>query len=549
MFDLRDTKEYIQTFLKIQTKDSRIIYFKMNEPQHELLKIIERERAAGNPVRIIILKARQMGFSTVTEAVIFQDTVTRFNVKSAIITHKSEATNNLFDMNKLFYDELPSGLKPMIKKSNSKELIFENPTSDKEEKKKRPGLRSKIKCFTAGAKGVARSETIINLHVSEYAFWEGKKGTTKAQTLNGALQAVPNLPETLVVIESTANGWEEFKEMWDDAVEGTSGFIPVFFPWWAMREYRMPYDGFELTKEEMKLKQKYDLDNEQLTWRRWCIKTNCNNDTEFFKQEYPSCPEEAFITTGNPVFDVQKIIDRIDKIRHRQPLKTGRFEYKKEGDQIIQESIRWRDDEKGEIRIFEEPQARTPYSGGGDTAGDGSDYFTGIISNNITMNQAATLKHQFDEDLYAEQMYCLGLYYNEALLAPEINYSTHPIKVLQKLGYPNLYRRVNIQNISEKTEDKIGWRTDQITRPVIIAELVTFVREHAELINDIEVLREMLNFIKNDQGRPEARAGQHDDLVMAYAINVHVRQYQRMELYEDTEEVESDYDSFLNYGR
>jgi hypothetical protein len=549
MINLKNTKEYIQTFLRIKTKDNRITYFVLNDPQDDLLKIIEAERAAGRPVRIIILKARQMGFSTVTEAVIFQDTVTRFNVNSAIITHKSDATDNLFNMTNLFYEELPDGMKPMIKNSNAKALVFANPTSDKVAKKKRPGLRSKIKCFTAGAKGVGRSETITNLHVSEFAFWEGKKGTTKAQILQGVMQAVPNLPGTLVIIESTANGWEEFKEMWDDAVEGISGFIPVFYPWHAMKTYRMKYDGFELTKEEKKLKAKYNLDDEQLTWRRWCIKTNCNNDIDTFKQEYPSCPEEAFITTGNPVFDVQKVIDRIEKIRQKKPLRIGRFEYKKDGEQIITNSIKWHEDEHGEIKIFEEPQKRTPYSGGGDTAGDGSDFFTGIISNNITMNHAATLKHQYDEDLYAEQMYCLGLFYNEALLAPEINYSSHPIKVLQKLGYPNLYRRVNIQNISEQTEDKIGWRTDQVTRPVIIAELVTFVREHVDLINDIEVLREMLNFIKNKDMRPEARPGQHDDLVMGYAINVHIRQYQRMELYEEPEESDSDYQSFLDYGR
>ena len=203
MFDLRNTRDYIQTFLRIKTKDNRVIYFTLNEPQDDLMKIIEAERAAGRPVRVIILKARQMGFSTETEAVIFHDTVTRENVNSAIITHKSEATDNLFNMTKLFYDELPEGMQPMIKKSNSKELLFENPTSDKKAKKRRPGLRSKIKCFTAGAKGVARSDTITNLHVSEYAFWEGKKGVSKAQTLSGALQAVPNLPWTLVVIESS----------------------------------------------------------------------------------------------------------------------------------------------------------------------------------------------------------------------------------------------------------------------------------------------------------------------------------------------------------
>ena len=141
------------------------------------------------------------------------------------------------------------------------------------------------------------------MHISEYAFWPPN---TKKSTLTGILQAVPNDPKTFVAIESTANGFDHFKELWDQAVAGESGFTPLFFAWYELPEYAMPYDGFELTEEEKQLQAAYNLTLDQLTWRRWCIEANCSGDVDLFKQEYPSCPEEAFLMTGRPVFDNEK---------------------------------------------------------------------------------------------------------------------------------------------------------------------------------------------------------------------------------------------------
>jgi hypothetical protein len=384
--------------------------------------------------------------------------------------------------------------------------------------------------------------------VSEYAFWEGKGTTSKAMILQGVLQSVPALPNTMVVIESTANGYDEFKELWDDAVEGISGYTPLFFPWFEMPEYTMPYTGFELTAEEREIRAKHGLTNDRLEWRRWCIKTNCNNDVNVFKQEYPSSPEEAFIITGSPVFDAGKIVARLDALRHTEPLAVGRFVYRKKGDVIDPDSIKWTDNALGEIRIFECPKERTPYVIGGDTAGEGSDFFTGICLDAITMKQAATLRHQYDEDLYAEQMFCLGIHYNGALLSPEINFSIYPVKVLQRMSYPHIYVRMALGDMSEAAESRFGFRTDMVSRPLIIAELTEYVREHTALIGDRVVLREMLDFVRNDKGRPEAREGRHDDLVMAYAIAVHVRQYQRQTLFENEPEDTSGISEIANYG-
>ncbi|MEG2939763.1 MAG: hypothetical protein RR829_05995, partial [Oscillospiraceae bacterium] len=208
---LRAARGYIERFLKIRSKDNRIIPLKLNAPQEKLFSEISRISQKGIPVRILILKARQMGFSTLTEAIIFHRTVTRENVNSLIIAHKEEATTNLFNMAKLFYDNLPAILRPARRASNAKELIFESTAKSVSEKCKAPGLRSKIKCMSAGGDGVGRSDTFSNVHISEYAFWGGDKRAT----LSGLMQSVPHNAGTLVIIESTANGYDDFKNMWD----------------------------------------------------------------------------------------------------------------------------------------------------------------------------------------------------------------------------------------------------------------------------------------------------------------------------------------------
>ena len=179
-----NTKKYIESCLKIKTKEMSVEPFILNEPQQKYYDAVKKLHEQGKPVRIIILKARQMGFSTLTEGLIFKRTSTKNNVNSGIVAHKEEATTNLFNMSQLFYECLPEPLKPQIKKSNAKELIFDN--------KDGTGLKSKIKCMTAGGNGIGRSDTFQNLHISEYAFWKGDK----RNTLAGLLQSVPDIPES-----------------------------------------------------------------------------------------------------------------------------------------------------------------------------------------------------------------------------------------------------------------------------------------------------------------------------------------------------------------
>ena len=395
-----NTKKYVENFIKIRNKAGKIIHLKLNKPQMKLYNIIKECKKNNKPVRIIILKARQMGFSTATESFLFKDTVTKFNRRTGIITHLDTATTNLFNMSKLMYEQLPQELKPSVKASNAKELIFDND--------KGTGLKSIIKCMTAGTSGVGRSDTFDNLHLSELAFWQGDV----KETLTGLLQAVPNLPDTMVIIESTANGYEMFKEYWDAAVNGESDFIPLFVPWFEMNEYSMKYSGFQLTNEEQKLKDRYSLTNDQLEWRRWCIRNNCSGDVEQFHQEYPSNPEEAFISTGNCIFDKEQISLRLKEAP--KPLFSGYFTYNEEAAlKGIMADVKFVKDRNGCIKIYEVPNNFNKYAIGGDTAGDTKgDFFTGYVVDAKTHKQVARLKMQTDEDLYSKQMYCLGYYYH-----------------------------------------------------------------------------------------------------------------------------------------
>ncbi|WP_458407784.1 hypothetical protein, partial [Anaerotignum sp.] len=321
---LADPKKYIESYLQIQTKENKIVPFRLNSAQIRLYELIMKLQAEGKPVRIIILKSRQMGFSTLTEALIYYRTATRKNTNSFIITHVDDATTNLFNMFKLYQEKNP--MRPMQKNSNAKELLFENPTKNERDKKRQPGLKSKVRCATAGGKGVGRSFTLTNVHASEIAFWPGEINKTFA----GLSQAVPATADSMIIIESTANGFNFFKNMWDKAVAGENEYIPFFAAWFEMEEYRRPYNGEMLTEEEEELKKIFGLDNEQIMWRRWCIRNNCDNDINMFHQEYPATPEEAFIATGSCVFDSKAIVIRLKMLENEPAPRRGRFVYKEE---------------------------------------------------------------------------------------------------------------------------------------------------------------------------------------------------------------------------
>lgn len=224
---------------------------------------------------------------------------------------------------------------------------------------------------------------------------------------------------------------------------------------------------------------------------------------------------------GKTVFDARAIQARLEAIP--KPLKVGYFAYDYDGLQIT--NIKWVNDRNGYIKLYQLPNtpAFTEYCIGGDTAGEGSDFFTGHVLDAKTGEQVATLRHQFDADQYAKQMYCLGKYYRDALIGIEANFDSYPIMELQRLGYVKQYVRVAQDTYTGKTEKRYGFKTTSLTRPTIISRLIEIVREHCYLLNDKETLEELLTIVRNEKGRIEAPEGGHDDMMMGLAIAHEIR--------------------------
>lgn len=521
--NLRNPREYCEALLKIRTKEQKLAPLRFNEAQEHLYGVIREQARQGKPIRIIVLKGRQEGISTVTEGLMFQDAATRANVKTLIVAHDASATANLFKMNKLFYDCMPARMQPMRKNSNAKELVFENPTKDLREKQRRPGLRSSIRCQTAGSGSVGRSDTLTNVHISEYAFWP----KDKEDLLLGIMQSVPNDPSTMVVIESTANGYDHFKELWDGAVNGDNEWVPVFLPWYMEQGYRMAVTGAEAwTEEEQQLRRDFGLDEEQLAWRRWCIKANCGGSVDKFRQEYPNTPAEAFLLSGTPFFDNQALAVR--QMHAPAPESVGWFVYD-EPEEQGEKPRNWtfRPAADGAVRIWKQPEKGVPYVLGGDTAGEGSDCFTAFVLDNRTGEQVAELQQRQSEILYARQVYCLGMYYGGALAAIEVNFSTYPERKLEEWGYPKLYERERFDTYANTMVKAFGWVTSPATRPQVLAELHTVMEEAPQLIRSRWTLGEMIVFVYDKNRKPQAAEGQHDDLVLAAAITHTARRQQR----------------------
>jgi hypothetical protein len=258
-------------------------------------------------------------------------------------------------------------------------------------------------------------------------------------------------------------------------------------------------------------------------------------------QEYPNTPEEAFIATGKQVFDQEKLVRRkaeLKKYYEEYPPTRGKisFEYDENLQIILTDTIRFIECDNGNIWMYEPPNKGYPYCLGGDIAEGGLDFSSGHVVNNITGNEAAVWHDHMDTDMYAKEMYCLGWLYNKALIGIEVNFDKHPTKELQRLKYPNLYFRESIDSVTRDKLQKYGFLTGSNTRPILVDKLIELVRDNIHLINHIQEIEEMLVFVRNEQGKPCAMEGKHDDLVMGRGITECIRTQGKLRVDITTEE-------------
>jgi len=488
---------YAKAALSIRTKEGEIAPLKLNPAQKILDDAVQKQLQAEGKIRIIILKARQQGLSTYTGGYLYYAVSQEKARKAMVITHHADSTRALFDLTKRFHEHCPEILKPHTKYSSRRELSFD-------------ALDSSYVVATAGGDSVGRGETLTHVHASELAFWPK---STAQDIWNGLLQAVPNAPKTAVFVESTANGVTGiYHSLWEGAVNGTNGFVPVFIPWYVDPTYveDVP-ENFERTPDEEDLAEEYNLSDEQLMFRRRKI---AQNGIDLFRQEYPAYPEEAFLTTGRPVFNpeqLQKCLTEAKDVKERMAL---------EGDEFINNA-------RGELTTYLKHDPGGQYVIGADVAMGvrNGDYSVAQVLDS-KKRQVATWRGHVHPDYFAEVLFALGEYYNTAHIIVENN--SHGILTCTRLGkdmaYPSFYQEIQVDKITDRETVKLGFTTTSKTKPLVIDQLRAAMREGELTLNDKTTIREMMTYIVTESGAMEAEPSCFDDCVMSLALANHVHE-------------------------
>jgi hypothetical protein len=486
---------YARNAIEIRTKNADVRKLVLNEPQRKLHQAIEAQRRETGKVRIIILKARQQGFSTYVHGRMYWTLSQRKARKGLVVAHQADSSRTLFDMYRRCHGAMPELLKPKTAYSSRKELVFDN-------------LDSGLMVATAGGDAIARGETFSDAHLSEVAFWPKASAN---DNLNALLQAIPNSPDTSIYIESTANGMSGvFYELWCGAVEGTNGFIPFFSAWFDTPEYTEDVPlNFEKTYEEEDLVKEYGLTDGQLMFRRHKI---AQNGLDKFKQEYPSNADEAFIASGRPVFNPDQLHRMLGEVE--PPL----YQMALEGEAFHKHP-------RGELKVWVEHEGGEQYYIGADVAMgiQNGDYSVAQILDS-QKRLVASWRGHVNPDHFADVLFALGHYYNEALICVENN--NHGLLTAIRLGrdlaYSHTYTEVAEGALNDRDSYTIGFRTTSKTKPLIIDRLRAALRDDELWIKDRTTLQEMLTFIVNESGNMEAESGCHDDTLMALALANHI---------------------------
>lgn len=291
---IRDSLPYFaRNFLQIKTKDAKIVPLVFNQSQIYFHKKCESMIKRIGKVRILVVKGRQSGISTYVAGRFYHKTTTKKAMGTFILSHESTTTDKLFKMVKLFQEK--NALAPAVRKSNSRELDFDS-------------INSTYYVGTAGSGDVGRGGTVQLFHGSEVAMW---KNTDDIQT--GLMESIPDLPNTEIILESTARGMGNFfHRLVVDSLAGKNEYEVVFLPWYWMDEYEADISRFEANTEELEYAELYlkeyddDATLRKLAWRRNKINT-LGSDWKF-KQEYPSNVQEAFQTSSDTLIKAEDIV-------------------------------------------------------------------------------------------------------------------------------------------------------------------------------------------------------------------------------------------------
>lgn len=370
----------------------------------------------------------------------------------------------------------------------------------------------------------------VAVHNSEIAYFRDFE-----KIMGDLNQTVPDLPGTLVIGETTANGMNMFYDEWIKAIEGTTSWIPIFIPWFVLDEYSMPLENGELypiggikfeseltkvmfSEEEVKIKEENELTDEQINWRRYAIVNKCGGDLNRFDQEYPTCWEDAFKMSGKLFFDK----NGLEKQESKVPISTGEIA-------LVDNMYTFRELPTGRIKIYAYPVQGDTYVVAGDTSeAVGNDEAGLLVLNKRTNETVAVVVGQVPPEDIANLGVDLAEFYNKAVLAIENRGYGYAANQTAYRRYGNVYRKViTRKGTIERTQD-LGFNTNSVTRPEMLSRMAEEVSINSTKLVDKDLIDECYTFVnKFDKygnfQKTEAATSKQDGLVICRAIAGQVR--------------------------
>jgi len=484
-----DPRLFIEQFCFIRDKQRHTVPLRFNFAQADYYQYRTR--------RDMILKPRQMGFTTGVCGLFFADTLLHHNTHSVIVAHNTESAQTIFEIvafmwkhvPKWWHEHHPPG------RANAGELYW-------------PSLESRFYVGTAGSLNFGRGQTINNLLCSEIAHWR------KAQeALTALLAAVPDAGR--IVLESTPNGvGTVFYDMWQQAMRDEGRFAAHFYLWWEDPGYRLPGPPLgELSLEERDLRARHKLDDDQLRWRR----EKMRELREKFKQEFAEDSQSCFLANGACCFSTDALMQqraRAVQQRPRQietPIPYFRYCYGKKEEGLANPL-------PGRLTIWRERDPEHGYVIGADVASglESGNCSAAVVLDWNTKEQVAELHGRWRPDVFARLLSGLAAIYGQPKLAVESNnHGLTALHVLRhELHYPWLYHHVDRLR-PDKPE--LGWPTNSRTKPTMIDQFAAAIAEGRIVMRSPWLIDECLTFVDRD-GHLGAEEGKLDDLVIAAAI-------------------------------
>ena len=484
---------YAKNVLKIVDKTGERRAFVLNEAQLYVHNKLETQLKDQGNIRALVLKARQTGISTYSQGRNFWKVTQNRNANAFVLSHLAESTNAIFNMVKYFYDNVPhAAFAPPLASQSASTLVFEE-------------INSRYRVGTARSTQTGRGQTNRFVHGSEVAFYP-----QGSDIVAGLLQTVGGV-NTEVILESTANGaggW--FYDQVMKSLRGESEWITCFIPWFWMPEYRRtPSPYFVVTPEEYELAKRFNLDDSQLAFRR--AKLDELGGTDLFRQEYPSTPLEAFLTSGRCFVEDSHLTNS------ENDCYTADFKGEIRGGKISDRSY-------GPYQEWYPPLGDDNYAIGVDVA-EGlayGDYSCAQVLDSQG-RQVACWHGHIDPWEWGNVVSQIGQRYNNAYVIVERNnHGLTTLRRLMELSYGNLFVEHSVDGAyADKATKRGGFLTTSKTKPLIIDNLAALLRQGQSGISDIELVNELRTYVIDDKGAFNSQRGCYDDRVMAYAIALH----------------------------